>query len=305
MLPPTLPAAVFVAVHRLPSTKATDSLARVLTGGAALTPHPALDGERFRRGAIYVAPADMHLLVERGVMRLERSPRESQSRPSVDALFRSAAEAYGRRVVGVLLTGVLSDGSVGLWQIRKRGGITIAQDPAEAMYPDMPSSALTSVPVHRCLPLSEIGPTLIALATDVPGAPPLSGSRTARVLIVEDERIVALDLENRLRELGYVVVGSVSSGEVALEAAPTVMPDVVLMDVHLAGAMSGTEAARLLWQQHQLPVVYVTAYADDRTLDEAKVSTPYGYIVKPYRPEQIHTAVQLALDRYEREMRIG
>jgi two-component system chemotaxis response regulator CheB len=104
----------------------------VLASKSPLRPRPAADGQRFTHGEIFVAPPDRHMLVERGVIRLERSPIESRARPSVDALFRSAALAYGRRVVGVVLSGLLSDGSVGLWQIRRHGGIAIAQDPGEA-----------------------------------------------------------------------------------------------------------------------------------------------------------------------------
>lgn len=302
MLPSRMPAALFVALHRAPS--AIDSLSNVLTRHSSLPAHGAFDGDRIRHGEVFVAPPDMHLVVERGVTRLERSPRENHTRPSIDALFRSAAMAYGRRVVGVLLSGLLTDGSIGLWQIRKRGGIAIGQDPAEAEYADMPRHAREEVPLHYCLPLIGIAAKLIDLASERPSSP-TGGTRSARVLVVEDERLVAMNLENRLRDLSYHVVGSVATGEAALDVAPILMPDIVLMDVYLAGPLKGTAAAKLLWERYQLPVIYLTAHADDATVNEAKQSTPYGYIVKPYRPEQIHAAIQLALDRYEREMAVG
>jgi chemotaxis response regulator CheB len=304
-LPADFPAAVFIALHRPPVVKDRGLLDRVLTRDSALVPRIAMDGQRFHHGEVYVAPPDVHLLVERGAIRLERGPKEIMARPSVDVLFRSAALAYGRRVAGVVLTGTLTDGTLGLWQIRKHGGIAIVQDPREAAHHGMPRYAMEHVPVHHCLRLRDIAPALIELAGEQPSAPRLSGPRSARLLIVEDERVVAMDLANRLRELGYVVVGSVASGEKAIAAAAELMPDLVLMDVSLAGSMRGTDAAHVLWEQYQLPVVYLTAYADDATLDQAKMSINYGYVVKPYRPEQVHAAIQVALDRYDREMAVS
>ena len=98
----------------------------------------------------------------------------------------------------------------------------------------------------------------------------------ANVLIVEDERIVAINLEKRLGKLGYEVGGVVSSGEAAIELAGRILPDVILMDIHLAGSISGTEAARQIWEKLQTPVVYLTAFDDDKTLDEVKTTEPYG-----------------------------
>src|SRR5262249_51559039 len=143
------------------------------------------------------------------------------------------------------------------------------------------------------------------LAAGQPQASDMSGARPARLLIVEDERIVARNLSSRLLDRGYSVVGMVSTGEDAIAAASTAMPDLVLMDVSLAGTMRGTEAAAILWQQYQLPVVYLTAYSDRQTLDEANLSMPFGFVVKPYHPEQVHVAIQLALDRYSREIDVS
>jgi chemotaxis response regulator CheB len=303
-LPPDFRATVFVALHRWPHENLPDSLPDLLALNSPLTPRAAVNGKKFAHGEIYVAPADTHLLVDRGVIRVECSPRESHTRPSVDALFRSAAMAYGRRVVGVVLTGMLDDGTVGLWQIRKYGGIAIVQDPAEAEQDAMPPSAIENVPVHYSLPLKEIAWMLGALAAEPPSAPEPIGPKYVRLLIVEDERNVAKDLANRLQRLGYSVVGSVSSGEDAIGTAAATMPDLVLMDVSLAGKMRGTDAAAILWQQYQLPVVFVTA-SDKQSLDEAKQSMPYGYIVKPYSPDQIRAAIEQALDRYGRVMDVS
>src|SRR5262245_11199780 len=109
-LPSDFKAVVLVALHRPPLTQERDCMADVLAFKSSLQPRAAVDGQRFAHGEIYVAPPDTHLIVERGLLRLERSPKESLSRPSVDALFRSAALAYGRRVVGVVMSGLLGDG---------------------------------------------------------------------------------------------------------------------------------------------------------------------------------------------------
>lgn len=303
-VPPDFRATVFVALHRWPHENPPDSLPDLLARNSPLTPRAAVNGKTFAHGELYVAPADTHLLVDRGVIRLECSPRESHAPPSVDALFRSAATAYGRRVVGVVLTGILNDGTAGLWHIRKHGGIAIVQDPAEAEDATA-HSAIENVPAHYSLPLKEIAWMLGALAAEPPRAPEPIGPKYARLLIVEDERVVTKDLTNRLQRLGYSIVGSVSSGEDAITTAAVAMPDLVLMDVSLAGNMRGTEAAAILWQQYQLPVVFVTADSDEQTLDEAKHSMPYGYIVKPYSPDQIRAAIELALGRYGRVMDVS
>jgi chemotaxis response regulator CheB len=296
-LPRGTEAALFVAVHR---RLHRDSNLEPMRRLARMPLHFALDGERIARGRAYFCPSDHHLLVERARVRVDTSPAENLFRPSIDALFRSAAQAYGRRVVGVLLSGLLRDGTAGLWQIKKRGGVAIVQDPQSAKFPDMPRHARDSMPVDYCLPPAMIARAIAALAAGEPQPVP-ADARRARVLIVEDERIVAKNLERRLAELGYEVSGSAASGEEAIELCARAHPDVVLMDIHLAGALEGTEAARRVWERFQIPVVYVTAYSDTATLDEAKITEPYGYVVKPFRPEQIHAALQLALERRSRE----
>ena len=305
LLPAELRVAVFIVLHRLALSRvygAIDPLQEVLNRKTKLKAVAACDGQSFEVGHIYVVPPGCHLLLEHGLMRVIQSPAQNFPRTSVDTLFRSAASTYRNRVVGVLLSGMLSDGTAGFWEIRKHGGITIAQDPAEAPYPSMPASAMKEVPVHYCLPISEIATKLIQLANE-PAATPTQFK--PRILIVEDERIIALNLEKRLTDLGYSVVASVSSGEAALNTVARASPDIVLMDIHLSGKMRGTEAAKILWEQFGIPIVYLTAYADEESINDAKLSMPYAYIVKPYLPAQIHTAIQLALDRRERELPWG
>lgn len=133
------------------------------------------------------------------------------------------------------------------------------------------------------------------------GGPAQLRTTPVRVVIVEDERIVAHDLEVRLGQLGYEVVGTTGSGESAVMMVDELRPDVVLMDLVLSGRMSGTEAARVIWQRSRTPVVYLTAFSDAVVLDDIKDSEPYGYLLKPFEPRQVHAILQLAISRRDRE----
>jgi two-component system chemotaxis response regulator CheB len=161
-LPADLRAAVFVVIH-LPA-QAPSLLPDILSRDGALPAAHAVNGEPIRRGRIYVAPPDNHLLVERDHMRVVHGPRENRYRPAVDPLFRSAAVAYGPRVVGVVLTGALDDGTVGMKAVKECGGVAIVQDPAEAIYPSMPRSVLRAMKVDYCVRLAEIAPLLARLS---------------------------------------------------------------------------------------------------------------------------------------------
>ena len=163
-LPADLPAAIFVAQHVAPQSPS--HLPGILSRRGPLPASHPRDGEAIQRGHIYVAPPDHHLLLEEGRVRVVRGPRENRFRPAVDALFRSAALAYGARVVGVVLTGALDDGTAGLWEIKRQGGIAVVQDPREAMSASMPESALEYVEVDYCLAVEEIGPLLGRLARE-------------------------------------------------------------------------------------------------------------------------------------------
>jgi two-component system chemotaxis response regulator CheB len=157
-LPEELPAALFVLVHLSPESPSV--LPKILDRSGPLKAVECEDGARIRPGHIYVACPDRHLLTENGHVRLVRGPKENRHRPAADALFRSAAVAYGSRVMGVVLTGALNDGTVGLRDIKRRGGVAVVQDPDDALFSGMPRSALEHVKVDYCLPLSEIPPLL-------------------------------------------------------------------------------------------------------------------------------------------------
>ena len=160
-LPKDFPAAVFVVVHTGPDSPGI--LHQILTRAGDLEALDPQDGEQIVPGRIYVAPPDRHLLVEPGNVCLSRGPKENRFRPAIDPLFRSAAQVYGPRVIGVILSGGLDDGTAGLWAVKKLGGIAIVQDPNDALFPSMPANALQYVSVDYSVPLKQVAPLLVDL----------------------------------------------------------------------------------------------------------------------------------------------
>lgn len=168
-LPADFPGSLFVVLH-LPA-ESPSLLPQILTRAGALKASHPEDLERIRPGHIYVAPPDYHLMVEQGYMRVVRGPKENRHRPAIDPLFRSAARSYDGRVVGIILSGMLDDGTAGLMAIKRCGGVAVVQNPAEALYPSMPQSALEHVKVDYCLPVAQIGPLLLSLVGEPAGTP--------------------------------------------------------------------------------------------------------------------------------------
>lgn len=158
-LPADLPAAIFIVQHMAPGGGG-EALLHRLSKYEHFRAKLAEDGEAFQLGRVYVAPPDYHLLLRKDVMLSTKGARENRCRPAIDPLFRSAAVAHGSRVIGVLLTGMLDDGTAGLVAIQRCGGITVVQDPAEATYPGMPSSALANVAVDHCVRIAQMGALL-------------------------------------------------------------------------------------------------------------------------------------------------
>ena len=293
LLPANLDAAIFVATHR--AYKDFDFLPSALSRHSLMELTPAVNGQMFEFGHTYTAPPGSHLTVERNVLRVEMNPKQLGS---VDALFKSAAKTYGESVVGVLLSGMLHDGTEGCREIRKHGGVTIVQDPGEAAYSSMPQAAMKNVAIDYCIRIPEIARKLEEF---VAGAASPPRSQKARVMIVEDSWLLASELERQLTELGYIVAATVASGEQALAVASSIVPDIVLMDVGLAGRMNGTEALHL-WERFQLPIVYLTARSDQATLAAAQTSMPYAFLKEPHSVGQLHSALQLALGKRQREL---
>ena len=161
-LPADLPASIFVVLHIPPTARSL--LPEILSRTGKLPAGHVRDGQPIERSSIYVAPPDHHLLIKDGQMRTVRGPKENGHRPAIDPLFRTASAAYGRRVVGVILSGNLDDGTAGLAEVKRMGGVALVQDPSETPYPGMPRSAIKNVAVDDVLSLQEIAEAVVQLA---------------------------------------------------------------------------------------------------------------------------------------------
>lgn len=122
----------------------------------------------------------------------------------------------------------------------------------------------------------------------------------AKILIVEDESIVAKDIQNSLKNLGYNVPTIVSSGDKAIKEVEDSKPDLILMDIILKGDMDGIEAANIIRENYNIPVIFLTANADDKTVSKARIAEPYGYIIKPFREKELQTTIEMALYKHEK-----
>ena len=191
-LPATLTAAVLVVQHFAPTSDGqqfVDRLARHCALPCRLPAH----GEPIEAGTLYLAPPDHHLLAKAGetpVLLVTKGPHENHYRPAVDALFRSAAVAYGHRTVGVVLTGMLHDGTAGLDIIKRCGGVAVVQDPHEAEYPSMPETALRSVEIDYVVSLAMLGPLLENLTLSKPLEAPLNIPEDLKLEAAIAERVV-------------------------------------------------------------------------------------------------------------------
>jgi two-component system chemotaxis response regulator CheB len=159
-----LQAAVFIVMHLSPfSPSILPKLLRVPVGMKVVA---AVDGQAIQPSHVYVAQPDLHLLIEPGYIRLTRGPRENRHRPAIDPMFRSAARAYGPRVLGIVLTGMLDDGALGLHVVKHEGGTTMVQDPQEAAFPAMPDSALKTVEIDHVLKIAEMPLKILELVRE-------------------------------------------------------------------------------------------------------------------------------------------
>ncbi len=122
-----------------------------------------------------------------------------------------------------------------------------------------------------------------------------------KILIVEDESIVAKDIQNSLKKIGYQISGVVNSGDKAIREVEENRPSIILMDIMIKGSMTGIETAKQIKERFSIPVIFLTAYADDNTLNKAKVTEPYGYIIKPFREKELQTTIEMALYKYEKD----
>lgn len=124
------------------------------------------------------------------------------------------------------------------------------------------------------------------------------------VLVVEDESIVSKDIQYSLKKLGYNVVGAAATGEKAIDLAGEKQPDIILMDIMLKGEITGIEASAEIKEKYNIPIIFLTAYADENTLSKAKVTEPYAYIIKPFKEIDLHTSIEMALYKHGKELEV-
>jgi two-component system chemotaxis response regulator CheB len=193
-LPTDLAASIVIVQHMDPGNSG-EPLLRRLGRHKAFHPKLAENGERLKAGRLYIAPPDNHLLIKRGKMLVTKGAAENRHRPGIDPLFRSAAVSHGSRVIAVVLTGMLDDGTAGLIAVKRCGGVTIVQDPRDAAYSGMPLSALDNANVDYCVAISDTGPLLATLV-----AQPRGKSKA----VPEDVRTEAVIAERVLSDISQV-----------------------------------------------------------------------------------------------------
>lgn len=193
-IPAEFPAAILVALHLPDGIRSM--LPQILARAGNLPASHAEDGEAFERGRIYIAPAGFHLTIQDGRMSVMRGAREHGHRPAIDPLFRSAAVAYGRRVIGVILSGLLHDGTVGLREIKRAGGLAIVQDPRDTEWPSMPQSALNHVKVDYSVPATQIGTLLQQVVMGRPRSQPAMPSNDDK-MVNEEVRELTMHRDER------------------------------------------------------------------------------------------------------------
>ena len=189
------PAPICAVVHTAPDSP---GLIHEIVGRAtSLTTVSLRNSAKLEAGTIYFPPPDCHLVVEPSRVRATKGPKENRFRPAIDPLFRTAAQVFGPAAIGVILTGNLDDGTAGLAAIKKLGGKAVVQDPRDALFPDMPQSALSHVEVDYCVPLNKIAPLLVDLTRQsIPAAAvPIPKDLETEVRIAREENPMAAGLE--------------------------------------------------------------------------------------------------------------
>jgi two-component system, chemotaxis family, protein-glutamate methylesterase/glutaminase len=198
-LPADFTAPILVVLHASPTGRSY--LPEILSRAGTVPAVHATDGERLQPGHIYIAPPDSHLLVHDSVMTLASGPRENGHRPAIDPLFRTAAMAYDSHVAGVILSGTLDDGTVGLANVKEAGGATLVQDPDDALYRDMPLNAIAYVQPDYVQPVEDIADTLVRLTASAPAVMGTNGG----VTIDEDPAGSAPDPSAEVAQPGELV----------------------------------------------------------------------------------------------------
>jgi two-component system, chemotaxis family, protein-glutamate methylesterase/glutaminase len=196
-LPGDFSASIFVVVHLSPNfPSALDSQ---ISHWARLPAFQPMDYDPIRRSCIYIARPDHHMTLEGRRIRVLHGPRENGHRPAIDALFRTAAREYGRRVVGVILSGLLDDGSAGLYAVKERGGIAIVQDPDDAEWQEMPHRAFEYANPQYVLQTREIAPTLVKLVNSAQGGTEMSNRRSVKKSGKGKQSVISTKPDENLR----------------------------------------------------------------------------------------------------------
>jgi two-component system, chemotaxis family, protein-glutamate methylesterase/glutaminase len=204
LLPQNFGGSIFIVLHI--SSHSPSNLPAILSRAGLLKAcHPS-DGEVMKPGTIYIAPPDHHILLDRKCILVKKGPRENRFRPSIDALFRSAAYVFRQRVIGVVLSGLLNDGTSGLWSVKRMGGIGIIQDPDDAQFPSMPANALEYVDADYILPVSEMGPVLSKLMSRTIKKSLILRKREAELMKME----VIIAKEDNAFEMGIMKMGGLT-----------------------------------------------------------------------------------------------
>jgi two-component system, chemotaxis family, protein-glutamate methylesterase/glutaminase len=201
-LPKDFGGSIFIVLHISPYSPSY--LPSILTQAGFLEATHPKDGEKIKKSHIYVAPVDHHMLLEDTSILVKKGPKENRFRPSVDALFRSAAYVFGPRVIGIILTGLLNDGTSGLWSIKRLGGVTIVQDPDDADYPSMPTNALEYVEADHVLPVTQMGQLVSNLTKQRKKSPKPKITKRERELLKME---VVIARQDNAFEMGILDMG--------------------------------------------------------------------------------------------------
>ena len=205
-LPPDFNASIFIVLHLAPFSNS--NLPLILSRAGNVPAVRATNDEKIERGKIYIAPPNYHLILKKGNrMAVTKGPKENRFRPSVDALFRSAALVYGPRTIGVVMSGLLDDGTSGMWAIKQHGGGTVVQDPNEAIFPDMPQNVLQYVAVDHILPAGSIGGLLTKLISE---KAPKRPDRTREEMKFLEMEVVIATRDNAF-EIGILEMGNLTT----------------------------------------------------------------------------------------------
>jgi two-component system chemotaxis response regulator CheB len=200
-LPINFAGSVFVVLHIPPYSESR--LPEILSAAGPLTAIHPRDGEYIKPGIIYIAPSDHHMLIEKNRVIVKKGPKENRFRPSIDALFRSAAYSYGNRVIGIVLSGMLDDGTSGLWSVKRMGGMAIIQNPHDAQQPQMPQNVLEYVDVDYKLNVADMGSFLEAMAREPASAKSKLSKEELKLLKME----IVIATRDDAFELGIIDMG--------------------------------------------------------------------------------------------------